>query len=120
MVTAGVIDVRHTADARQDREAKFRVQCLRRLEELRRVHAAQVARIDGENLQEADPEDELVVRSQSSSRHWLLDEIDAAIRRLAAETYGECEDCRTAIPKARLKTVPYARRCVTCQRNSAS
>ena len=119
MVTAGVVDVRHAAGARQDREAKFRVQSLRRLEELRVIHAVHVARIDGENLQDADPDDELVVRTQSSSRHWLLGEIDAAIRRLADGTYGECEDCRAAIPKGRLKTIPYARRCVICQRNSA-
>jgi RNA polymerase-binding transcription factor DksA len=77
-----------------------------------------VARIDGENLQESDADDELVVRTQSSSRHWLLGEIDGAIRRLAVGAYGQCEDCGAAIPRGRLKTIPYARRCVPCQRDS--
>jgi DnaK suppressor protein len=120
MVAAGVVDVRHAAGARQDREGKFRVQSLRMLEQLRATHTVHVARIDGEDLHGADPDDELVVRTQSSSRHSLLSEIDAAIRRLGDGTYGECEDCRSAIPRGRLKTIPYARRCVTCQRDSAA
>ncbi|MGH8939112.1 MAG: TraR/DksA family transcriptional regulator [Actinomycetes bacterium] len=118
-MTAGVVDVRHPANARQEYEAKFRVKSLRRLEELRATHTVHVARIDGENLQDSDPDDELVVRTQSSSRHWLLCEIDDAIRRLADGTYGQCEDCRAAIPRKRLETIPYARRCVACQRDSA-
>ena len=115
MGTAGIVDVRRSASARQQSEARFLAQCLRLLEELRGVHAVHVARIDGEDLHDSDADDELVVRSQSSSRHWLLGEIDGAIRRLADGTYGGCEDCRAAIPRGRLKTIPYAQRCVTCQ-----
>jgi RNA polymerase-binding transcription factor DksA len=66
----------------------------------------------------SDAADELVVRTQSSSRHWLLGDIDGAIRRLAVGAYGQCEDCGAAIPRGRLKTIPYARRCVPCQRDS--
>ena len=120
MVAAGVVDVRHGAGVRQENEARFRDQSLRMLEQLRATHTVHVARIDGENLQGADPDDELVVRTQSSSRHSLLSEIDDAIRRLADGTYGECEDCGAAIARGRLKTIPYARRCITCQRDSAA
>ena len=119
MVTAGTLDGRHAAGARQEDEEKFREESLRLLEELRATHVVHVTRIDGENLQGSDADDELIVRSQSSSRHWLLGEIDKAIRRLADGTYGECEDCGAAIPKGRLETIPYARRCVTCQRDRA-
>jgi DnaK suppressor protein len=119
MVTAGVVGVRHAAGTRQEHTAKFSLQFLRMLEELRETHTVHVARIDGENLQDSDPDDELVVRTQSSSRHWLLGEIDDAIGRLGDGTYGECEDCRAAIPRRRLETIPYARRCVACQRGSA-
>jgi len=118
MATARVLDVRDAAVARRrPHQADFRRECRRLLEELRLIHAAHVARIYGENLQDSDADDELVVRSQSSSRHWLLSEIDDSIGRLADGTYGLCEDCHTVIPSGRLRIIPYARRCITCQSN---
>ena len=44
-----------------------------------------------------------------------LDAIDAARARLAAGTYGACEGCHCPIPLARLRAMPAARYCVTCQ-----
>jgi DnaK suppressor protein len=44
-----------------------------------------------------------------------LDDIDAAQARLAAGTYGVCEHCARAIPIERLRAIPTARYCVTCQ-----
>lgn len=41
--------------------------------------------------------------------------IDAALRRLEAGAYGECAECGTDIPAARLKALPFAVRCVNCQ-----
>lgn len=91
--------------------ARFR----RMLEELHASHTAHLARIDGEVAKGADPDDEHVMRTQSFSRHWLLYEIEDAIVRLDEGTYGDCEDCRTTIPSGRLETIPYTRRCLTCQ-----
>ena len=45
----------------------------------------------------------------------LLREVVAAIDRLRKGTYGRCEDCGKAIPRARLAVIPYARRCVRCE-----
>ena len=45
----------------------------------------------------------------------LLDEIDAAQARLAAGTFGACEECRKPIPLRRLRAVPAARLCVVCE-----
>lgn len=42
-------------------------------------------------------------------------QINAALARLHAETYGECEDCGCEIPVARLKALPFATLCVDCQ-----
>ena len=42
-------------------------------------------------------------------------ELEAARARLAAGTYGQCVDCRTDIPVARLRAQPAALRCVACQ-----
>lgn len=45
-----------------------------------------------------------------------LDEIGAALDRLAQETFGQCEDCHKEIPRPRLQALPYARYCVECAR----
>jgi RNA polymerase-binding transcription factor DksA len=44
-----------------------------------------------------------------------LEEIDAAQARLEAGAFGVCEGCRKAIPLKRLRALPTARRCATCQ-----
>ncbi|WP_253943888.1 TraR/DksA family transcriptional regulator [Nocardioides marmotae] len=43
-----------------------------------------------------------------------LAEIEAALDRLAAGTYGVCERCGRPIPAERLEVRPEARRCVAC------
>lgn len=43
-----------------------------------------------------------------------LDQIDDALRRLDAGTYGVCVDCGEAIPIERLRVRPFASRCVSC------
>lgn len=44
-----------------------------------------------------------------------LQQINDALVRLRAGTYGECENCGQQIPTTRLKALPYATSCVTCQ-----
>ena len=44
-----------------------------------------------------------------------LDQIEAALQRIAAGTYGHCTDCGVQIPAARLHAAPEAARCVPCQ-----
>jgi len=44
-----------------------------------------------------------------------LYEIDEALKRIEAGTYGICEDSGEAIPMARLEAMPFARRTVACQ-----
>jgi DnaK suppressor protein len=45
-----------------------------------------------------------------------LDEVDAALARIAAGSYGVCVDCGQAIPDKRLTTLPASARCIECQR----
>lgn len=42
------------------------------------------------------------------------DELDAALARVDAGTYGVCEVCRRVIPRERLLARPMSSRCVTC------
>jgi DnaK suppressor protein len=54
----------------------------------------------------------------------VLAEIDAALKRIDAGTFGSCQAClelgkslaKSVIPKTRLKAIPYARNCVDCER----
>ncbi|MGY1691395.1 TraR/DksA family transcriptional regulator [Geodermatophilus sp. SYSU D01105] len=45
-----------------------------------------------------------------------IEEIDAALQRIAAGTYGSCVHCGEAIPAERLEFRPFAAGCVSCQR----
>ena len=47
-----------------------------------------------------------------------LAEIEAALSRLADESYGTCERCGGAIPPERLLVRPSARTCVPCARRT--
>ena len=45
-----------------------------------------------------------------------LAQVERALRRLKAGTYGKCEVCSTRIPVARLNALPYSTLCIKCQR----
>jgi DnaK suppressor protein len=44
-----------------------------------------------------------------------VEEIDKALIKIDAGTYGICERCGQPIPKERLKALPYAALCVACK-----
>ena len=43
-----------------------------------------------------------------------LTAVEAALERIEAGTYGECEECGAKIPKSRLQAIPYTALCVKC------
>lgn len=45
-----------------------------------------------------------------------LSEINEALERIAARTFGTCEGCQKVIAKQRLNALPYARLCIECRR----
>ena len=49
-----------------------------------------------------------------------VDEIDRALAKMDAGTYGVCERCGQPIPKARLKAIPSAALCVACKSGGLS
>jgi DnaK suppressor protein len=78
------------------------------------------ASLDTNADDEHDPEGATIAfeRSQIGAlvrqvRHHLA-EIDAALERVGAGTYGVCERCGNAIGEARLGALPAARRCIRC------
>jgi len=59
--------------------------------------------------------EERQVSGRLSNREQLeIEEIDAALDRLAVGTYGLCEHCGRAVGRQRLLAIPEARYCVEC------
>lgn len=48
------------------------------------------------------------------------EEIRAALERLDAGSFGNCEACSKPISKARLEAIPYTRYCIDCARDLES
>src|ERR1700690_1959113 len=46
----------------------------------------------------------------------LLDQVNAAIERIGAGTYGICQQCGHTIDGLRLQAIPYTSRCIDCAR----
>jgi len=42
-------------------------------------------------------------------------EIDAALAKIDAGTYGVCDNCNGKISRSRLKALPFARLCIKCK-----
>lgn len=47
----------------------------------------------------------------------LLGQVEEALDRIKAGTYGRCIQCAKAIPVARLEALPYTKLCVGCAAN---
>ena len=57
--------------------------------------------------------DDVVDRLRESTTAELR-EVTAALRRVAAGTYGRCLHCGSPIEAARLRAVPYSSLCMSC------
>ena len=51
-----------------------------------------------------------------SSEQEVLYQIDDALKRLDDGSFGVCQQCNQPISMSRLKAVPYASLCISCQR----
>ena len=108
-------------DEARRRLERERDQALARLADLTGDHEAIVAAsVDTNADDEHDPEGATIAfeRSQIGAlvrqvRHHVA-EVDAAVDRLAAGTYGVCEVCGRDIGPARLEALPAARTCIGC------
>lgn len=113
--------------ATQTHLKKLRDMLIYREAELRtEVHAAEQARLAAEAAtvthEVVDQKDEAAQRQleglDSAQEQRDVDElaqVELALRRLDAGTYGNCADCDEPIPLQRLWAQPAAQRCATCQ-----
>jgi RNA polymerase-binding protein DksA len=67
----------------------------------------------GDRAQAEELEEVLEQLDEQSRRE--VEDIQAALARIEAGTYGRCETCGQAINAARLNALPMVRRCLSCQ-----
>ena len=49
------------------------------------------------------------------TEHEILQDIEDALERIEAGTYGTCDDCGQPIPERRLRAIPYTVVCIACE-----
>lgn len=57
-----------------------------------------------------------LVRGLTATEAERLRQIDRALEKIGAGTYGTCEACGKPIEAERLEAIPFAATCVTCKR----
>ncbi|RPA10182.1 TraR/DksA C4-type zinc finger protein [Gordonia sp. OPL2] len=91
-----------------------------------RLEAVIEATADSSSDDEHDPEGSTLavergqLVAQLERSRVRLDELDAALDRVGAGTYGRCEICGRGIGEARLEVLPAARLCVDCATRNPS
>ncbi|WP_273653962.1 TraR/DksA family transcriptional regulator [Cellulomonas fimi] len=110
-----------TTDQVRARLAAVRQEAELRLAALREDHTAVVdASRDSNADDEHDPEGATIaferaqVDALAAAASERLAEVDRALARLDAGTYGTCASCGRPIPPARLEVRPTATTCVDC------
>ncbi len=92
------------------------------LTDQRAARGQQLAELATAELEAAASADEArreLTKALSAGARQALTEIEAALQRLSAGTFGVCEQCRTAIADERLEILPMTRYCTPCQRSAA-
>jgi DnaK suppressor protein len=71
----------------------------------------------GNHLADVGGDDYMPEQALTLERHEraLLDQVDRALARMDAGTYGRCEHCGQAIPVERLEAIPSAALCLACE-----
>ncbi|SDZ56409.1 TraR/DksA family transcriptional regulator [Herbiconiux ginsengi] len=88
----------------------------RQLEEQLREREAFIADLDPR----AAPHIDLVAWSSTQSALQVVAQINAALLRIDAGTFGTCSRCAGPIAPARLEIIPYADTCVPCHTDGTS
>ncbi len=89
-------------------------------DEIRNRFANQLADVTVER----EPDDECAEANHNLNKHlilstlgrdrFILNDIELALQRMRACSYGMCDTCGGTIPDARLRALPWARACLEC------
>lgn len=74
---------------------------------------------DGDSMLPTHPADQAIEGLDEenaivAAEERLLDQVQGALERIQAGTFGNCEECGSPIAAERLKAVPYSARCMAC------
>ena len=83
------------------------------LTRMKRENDGESSRLQVEHSSEEKAGAEVLISLSDRERRELT-EIDAALGRIDAGTWGKCEKCKGSIGAGRLGAVPEARTCVAC------
>lgn len=98
------------------------------LQQRKRQLQERVTRVDADMRHENEPlsadspdqaiqrENEDVLRNIGGAAAVEVAQINAALQRLDAGTYGLCTECGASIEAERLRAVPHAAHCMGCER----
>lgn len=115
---------RFRMDQYQSHMAKrFRDELLARAQQLGEIlhHDAQAAESSGErevgDFKDAAAEESMASIGAAQAAHAAVElaQVQAALRRIAEGTYGECIDCGDPIDLRRLESLPATPYCAPCQ-----
>ena len=82
----------------------------------RRADAAQGDQGVGDRKDEASRRQRVAMSGQQEERDLHeLEQVEAALRRLDAGSYGDCSSCGKPVPLDRLMVQPATERCAACQ-----
>lgn len=56
----------------------------------------------------------------TNAERMILDDIEAALRKIERNEFGTCESCKKKISNQRLRAMPWARYCIGCQSKAES
>ena len=76
-------------------------------------HEATARQLKGQTDMDSVLERELAEAAAARARE-AIDDIEHALERVAAGTYGACDACGDPIPLERLEAIPHAHLCVAC------
>ena len=86
-----------------------------KMRDVRTQTATERAWMDDHDSSESDPQADIDLAVMQMKSETLV-RIDAALRRLADKTYGNCAQCLEPISEERLRALPFAVRCTGCER----
>ncbi len=107
-----------------ERLKKEKAELLEKIEQLRVLGQPSAERREGSPFgkreEGADEASELEKRLALENRlRESLDEVEHALQKYEAGTYGLCDSCGQAIEQARLEAIPQASLCLSCKAQQA-
>jgi DnaK suppressor protein len=117
-----------TEQAAPGKTERYRRVLQRKVQELRAGlsarRAAEVVSRPDEPLDFGDwcqkSHDEWLFLNQNRIEMELLRDLESALRRIDAGSFGICQGCEEPIAAKRLDAIPWARFCIPCQENAAT